>query len=146
MIYLKVKDIMTKSVAYVYPASNCVEAAQLMQKHNVGAIPVMDQRGVVGIVTDRDIVVRNIAHGNNPQDTPVKDVMTSMVTTVSPDMDIREVSSLMSEQQIRRVPVMENNKLVGIVSLGDLATNSGADMEASEALTEISRPSRPEKM
>lgn len=143
---MKVKDIMTKSVAYINPASNIVEAAQLMQKHNVGSIPVMDQNGILGIVTDRDIVVRNIAHGKDPHTTPVRDVMTSQVATVSPDMDIRDVSSLMAQQQIRRVPVVENNKLVGMVSIGDLATNRWADTEAAEALTEISKPSKPMKM
>lgn len=146
MIKLKVKDIMTKNVAYVNPTSTVIEAAQLMQKHNVGSIPVCDQNGIVGIVTDRDIVVRNVAHGTNPQNTPVRDVMTSKVTTVSPDMDVSEASRMMSENQIRRLPVVENNMLVGMVSLGDVATHPKSDMEASEALTEISRPSKPVNM
>ena len=137
---LKVKDIMTKSVAYVNPMSTVVETAQLMQKHNVGSLPVLDQNGVVGIVTDRDIVVRNVAHGKDPQSTPVKDVMTSQVTKVTPDMDISEVSGLMSKEQVRRLPVVENNKLVGIVALGDMATDSKFDTEASDALSEISKP------
>lgn len=143
---MKVRDIMTKNVAYVNPSSTVVEAAQLMQKHNVGSIPVMDQNGILGIVTDRDIVVRNVAHNKSPQSTPVSDVMTSQVTTVSPDMDVDQVSSMMARQQIRRIPVVENNKLVGMVALGDLATNARSDMEASEALTEISKPSRPVQM
>jgi CBS domain-containing protein len=146
MIILKIRDIMTKNVAYVDPNSTVVDAAQLMQKHNVGSVPVCDQNGVVGIVTDRDIVVRNVAHGNNPMNTPVKDVMTSQITTVTPEMDVREVSTIMSNNKIRRMPVVENNKLVGIVALGDLATNNMFDTEASEALSEISRPSKPEKM
>jgi len=137
---------MTKSVAYINPASTVVEAAQLMQKHNVGSIPVMDQSGILGIVTDRDIVVRNIAHGKDPHSTAVRDVMTSQITTVTPDMDINDVSSMMSRQQIRRVPVMENNRIVGIVALGDMATNPRSDTEASDALTEISKPSSPVKM
>lgn len=140
---MKVKDIMSKNVAYVNPATTVTEAAQLMQKHNVGSIPVMDQSGVVGIVTDRDIVVRNVAHGTNPQSTPVKDVMTSHVTTATPEMDVNEVSAIMSRHQVRRMPVVENNRLVGIVALGDLATDTRYDTEASEALTEISKPNRP---
>lgn len=143
---MKVKDIMTKSVAYVNPATTVVEAAQLMQKHNVGSIPVMDQNGVIGIVTDRDIVVRNVAHGRSPQSTPVSDVMTSQVTTASPDMDVDDVSRLMAQQQIRRMPVIENNKLVGIVALGDMAADTRFDTEASAALTEISRPAKPQQM
>ncbi len=138
--------MMTKSVAYVNPSNTVVETAQLMQKHNVGSIPVYDQTGVVGIVTDRDIVVRNIAHGKNPDSTKVQDVMTSHVTTVTPDMDISEVSKLMSSQKIRRVPVVENNEIIGILALGDIATDMRLDMEASEALAEISKPSKPCKM
>jgi len=143
MINLKVKDKMTKSVAYVDPATNMVEVAQLMQKHNVGSIPVYDQGSVVGIVTDRDIVVRNVAHGKSPKDTKVQDVMTSQVTTVSPDMEIDEVTKIMAQQQIRRVPVVENNQIVGMLALGDIASDVRFDMEASEALSEISRPSKP---
>lgn len=143
---MKVRDIMTKNVAYINPSATVVEAAQLMQKHNVGSVPVCDQSGVLGIVTDRDIVVRNVAHGNNPQNTPVKDVMTTGVTMVNPDMDVDEVTSIMSSRQIRRMPVVENNMLVGIVALGDVATNSRLDMEASEALAEISKPSKPQQM
>lgn len=140
---MKVKDIMTKNVAYVNPAASLVETAQLMQKHNVGVIPVCDRNGVVGIVTDRDIVVRNIASGKNPQQTQVKDVMTPGVQTVTPEMDINEVTRLMSSNQIRRVPVVDNNTLVGIVALGDVATDAKFDTEVAETLTEISAPSKP---
>ncbi len=143
---MKVKDVMTHSVAYLNPQSSITEAAQIMQKHNVGSVPVCDENGVIGIVTDRDIVVRNVAHGTDPHATKVQDVMTSQVRSATPDMDTDEVARMMSQSQIRRVPVVENNKLVGIVSLGDMATDTRFDMEASAALTEISKPSRPEKM
>lgn len=143
---MKVRDIMTKNVAYVNPNSTVWDAAQLMQKHNIGSVPVCDQNGVVGIVTDRDIVIRNVASGSNPMNTPVRDVMTSHVTTVTPEMDVSEVTEMMANNKIRRMPVVENNKLVGMVSLGDLATNAMYDAEIAEALSEISRPSRPEKM
>lgn len=143
---MKVRDIMTKNVAYVNPNSTVAEAAQLMQKHNVGSIPVCDTSGVVGIVTDRDIVVRNVAHGTNPQSTSVKDVMTTGIKTASPDMEMDAVSQMMADQKIRRVPVVENNALVGILALGDMATDQRFDNEASEALTEISRPAKPEQM
>lgn len=143
---MKVKDIMTKSVAYINPESSVTEAAQMMQMHNVGSIPVCDKNGVIGMVTDRDIVVRNVAHGTDPHKTPVKNVMTSQVTTVTPDMDVNQVSSIMATNQIRRIPVVADNILVGIVALGDLATNSRFDTEASDVLTDISRPSRPEKI
>lgn len=142
----KVSDIMTKNVAYVNPNTTITEAAQLMQKHNVGSIPVCDESGVVGIVTDRDIVVRNVAHGTDPHNTTVKDVMTTNVTMASPDMSADQVSEIMAQQQIRRLPVVENNRLVGMVALGDMATNTMFRMEASKALTEISKPSEPQQM
>lgn len=143
---MKVKEIMTKNIAYLNPMSTVVEAAQLMQKHNVGAIPVCDQSGVIGLVTDRDIVVRNIAHGKSPNDTPVKDVMTSQVTTISPETDVDDATKIMSQSQVRRLPVVENNMLVGILSLGDMAADTRFDTEASKALSEISIPAKPEKM
>ena len=139
---MKVKDIMTKDVAYINPDSTVAEAAQLMQKHNVGSIPVCDQSRIVGIVTDRDIIVRNIAHGNNPQSTPVRDVM---VTTATPEMDMNDVTKMMADNKIRRIPVVEKNMIVGMVALGDVATDTRFDFEASEALSEISRPSIPMK-
>lgn len=141
---MKVRDKMTTNVTYINPDSTVVEAAQLMQQHNVGSIPVCDQSGVVGIVTDRDIIVRNIAHGKNPQSTPVRDVMTAKVATASPDMDVDDVSKMMAQNQIRRVPVVDNNKIVGMLALGDMATDNRFNVEASEALTEISKPSSPQ--
>lgn len=143
---MKVKDIMTKSVAYVNPDTSIFETAQLMQKHNVGSIPVCDQSGVVGIVTDRDIVIRNIAIGKNPQQTPVKEIMTASVITVTPEMEINDVTRMMASSQIRRLPVMDNNTLVGIVALGDIAIDSKYDTEISNALTEISKPCKLQKL
>ncbi len=138
---MKVKDIMTKDVAYINSGSKVIEAAKMMQQHNVGSIPVCDQNNsLVGIITDRDIVLRNIAMGKNPANTSVNDVMSPKVTWARPDMDMKEISHLMEQQQVRRIPVVENNKLVGIVALGDMATNNMTDSEASQALTEISRP------
>lgn len=140
---MKVRDVMTKSVVTVSPDDTIKDAAQVMQRHNIGSVPVVDKTGLVGIVTDRDIVVRNIAQGQDPFSTPVKNIMTSQVMTASPEEDVNSVSKKMSTQQIRRVPVVENQQLVGMVSLGDIATTGLTNMEASEALTEISKPSKP---
>jgi CBS domain-containing protein len=142
---LKAKDIMTKNVAYLNPTATVTEAAQLMQKFNVGSVPVCDQSGVVGIVTDRDIVVRNVAHGTNSQSTSVREVMTSQVATTTPDTDLNDVSRIMSQNQIRRIPVVENNKVVGIVSLGDIATDAKFDTEVAGTLTDISKPNKGKK-
>lgn len=140
---MKVRDVMTKAVATIGPDATIKEAAQTMQQHNVGSIPVVDTNGLVGIVTDRDIVIRNIAQGQDPMSTPIKNVMTSQVTTVTPEEDVQSISQMMASRQIRRVPVIENQKLIGMVSLGDIATTGMTNMEASEALTEISKPSKP---
>jgi len=143
---LKVKDKMTTNVATVPPNATVAEAAKLMQKHNVGSVPVTDGGNLVGIVTDRDIVVRNIAHDFDPKSTPVSNIMTTNLVTVTPDATIDEVTQKMSAHQVRRIPVVENQKLVGMVSIGDVATDRRFDVEASKALSEISRPSRPEML
>lgn len=139
---MKVKDIMTKNVAYIKPDSTVTEAAKLMQQHNVGSIPVCDQNGVVGVVTDRDIVVRNVITGTDPNVTPVSNIMTTKIATVSSDTDIAAVGDIMSQNQIRRIPVVDNSTLVGIVALGDLAVDRRFDVEASVALTDISKPAK----
>lgn len=141
-----IKDIMSDQVAYVNPDNSVVEAAQLMQKHNIGIIPVCQGANVIGVITDRDIVVRNIAHGKNPQSTPVRDVMTSQVRAVSPEMNLHQAAEIMANNQIRRLPVVDNQRLVGMVSLGDLATEAKRDVELAKTLGEISEPSEPEKM
>lgn len=140
VVSLKVKDIMTKDVAYVQPGSTLTETAKLMQQHNVGSIPVCDQNKVVGMVTDRDIVVRSIAVDKNPSQTPVSDIMTTGVKTVTPDMDMHDVAKEMASSQIRRVPVIENNSLVGIVALGDVASDAKYYTEVADTLSDISQP------
>ncbi len=141
---MKVKDIMTTNVTYVEPNASILDTAKLMQQHNVGSIPVCDKGSVVGMVTDRDIVVRNIAIGKNPQQTPVSDIMTTGITSVSPDMEMSQVTKMMADSQIRRVPVVDHNNLIGIVALGDVATDAKFDTEVADTLTEISRPSKPQ--
>jgi CBS domain-containing protein len=143
---LKVKDIMTDELAVISPDATVIEAAQLMQKHDVGAVPVCEGSNIVGLVTDRDIVVRNIAHGKDPNHTPVRDVMTTEVKSISPETNISQAAGIMATQQIRRLPVIEDDRLVGMVSLGDLATKAKFDVEVSTTLGEISIPSKPERM
>lgn len=137
---------MTDELAVISPDATVIEAAQLMQKHNVGAVPVCEGSNIVGLVTDRDIVVRNIAHGKDPNHTPVRDVMTTEVKSISPETNISQAAGIMATQQIRRLPVIEDDHLVGMVSLGDLATKAKFDVEVSTTLGEISSPSKPEKM
>ncbi|HYH03238.1 MAG TPA: CBS domain-containing protein [Bacillota bacterium] len=143
---MKIRDIMTDHVAYLNPEANLVEAAQLMQKHDVGVLPVCQGDNVVGIVTDRDIVVRNIAHGKDPKSTPVKNVMTSDVRMVNSDMNLHQAAEIMADHQIRRLPVVDNNRIVGMVALGDLATQAKYDVELATTLGKISNPSEPENL
>ncbi len=143
---MKIKDIMTDKVAYVNPQTPLIEVAQLMQKHDVGAVPVCEGQKVMGVVTDRDIVVRNVAHGKDPHSTPVRDVMTTDVRSISPEMSLNQAAEIMADQQIRRLPVIENDHLVGMVSLGDLATKAKYDVELAQTLGQISYPSKPEQV
>src|SRR5690554_6229208 len=143
---LKIKDIMTDSVATVSPETTVVEAARLMQQHDIGSLPVCEGPELVGIVTDRDIVVRSVAHGKDLATTPIREVMTQRVATASPETDVHQVATLMSNQQIRRLPVVENNRLVGMVSLGDLATQAKTEVELAKTLGEISQPAAPKRM
>lgn len=144
---MKVKEIMTHAVTAIDPEGSVVDAAKMMQKHNVGSIPVVDHTGVIGIVTDRDIVVRCVAGGMDLQNARVKEVMTADLTTVTPETDMNQVTEIMAGRQIRRLPVVEQGRLVGILSLGDLAaTQAKYQTEVSDTLTEISTPARPENM
>jgi CBS domain-containing protein len=137
--YMQVKDLMSSGVVSISPEETASLAARLLSRHNVGSLPVCSSDGSLhGIITDRDIVLRCIAAENPPDRTPVRDIMTSGVVTVSPGDDLREASRLMAEKQVRRLPVVDEGRVVGMLSLGDLAKTREFDMEASKALSEIS--------
>ncbi len=141
-IYLdRIEDVMTTDVETVSLHDTLYNVAVKMNDLNVGAMPVVDGKKLVGIVTDRDIVIRGIAENLTGSD-PVQKVMTSDVITVKPDQSIRHAIHLMSEHQIRRLPVVNGDELVGIVALGDLAVNEKSDSQAKKALSEISEPTR----
>ncbi|MGX1900218.1 CBS domain-containing protein [Thermolongibacillus altinsuensis] len=132
------QDIMTKDVQYCTPLDNVYEVAVKMRDLNVGAIPIVDNGRLIGMITDRDLVIRGIAE-RRPGSNSVMDVMSKDIITVSPSTSIHEAAELMAKHQIRRLPVVEDDKLVGMVSLGDLATNRYSDEKAGEALSEISQ-------
>ena len=141
---MKLREIMTKDVFSVSPQDPIIKAAQIMQQRNIGCIPVCDNNQMVkGILTDRDIVIRVVAEGRNPKDLDVSKVMSTDLTLGSPEMDGEEAAQIMAQHQIRRLPVVEGGRLVGIVAIGDLATHNIFVDEAAEALKEISQPSRP---
>ncbi len=136
---MKIRDIMTKSVITAYLDDTIEVVAGLMKEYNIGAIPVVDENSVMkGIITDRDIVIRNIAEGKDPKSEIVQNIMTTAVETVSPETDVEDAVKKMSNCQIRRVPVVEGGALVGIAALGDVAVTGNFSEEISESLCEIS--------
>jgi CBS domain-containing protein len=134
---LKIEDIMSHKVLTVAPESSATDAARLMQKNNIGALPVVSGSQMVGILTDRDIVTRGVAAGRDPNTLPVSQVMTQPVVCGSPSMDLGAATNLMAEKQVRRLPVVQGEQLVGFVSLGDIAINS-PDSVSGDALKDIS--------
>jgi CBS domain-containing protein len=136
---MKVREIMTTEVATAQPDSTLEEVASMMKAEDTGAIPVLDEDELVGIITDRDIVVRCIAEGRDATETNVEDILTEDLATIEPDADVEEAARLMSERQIRRLPVVEDGMLVGVVSLGDIAIKEVDEEPASEALEGVSR-------
>src|SRR5262249_28730229 len=110
-----------------------------MKEEDTGAIPVLDEDELVGIITDRDIVVRCIAEGKDATETNVEDILSEDLVTIEPDADVEEAARLMSERQIRRLPVVEDGMLVGVVSLGDIAVKEVDEEPATEALEGVSR-------
>lgn len=141
---MKIQDLMTRDVAVVSPETTLQKAAQLMDELNVGVLPVCEGSKLLGMITDRDITVRATAAGLAPGQTKVSEAMTSDVRFCYADEDVDEVVRTMGDVQIRRVPVVDQDKrLVGIVSLGDLADDriSGA----GRTLRRISTPAEPDR-
>jgi CBS domain-containing protein len=142
-----VADVMTRGVRTLGPEDTVVQAAQAMDELNVGVIPVVDGETLVGVVTDRDIVVRGVARECEPGTTRLADVMSAHVRCARENADIDEVLSHMAELQIRRMPVVDaSQRLVGIVSLGDIAVKDPEDdIEVASSLGGISSPAEPDR-
>ena len=135
---MKVKDCMNPRAVTVGAFEPVAVAARVMARQNVGMLPVRDAAGrLVGVVTDRDIVLRCVAAEEDPAQTMVRDIMTRSCTAVSPHADCRQAARLMSKQQVRRLPVVEGRRLIGMVTLSDLSHRDDYAMEAAEALSEI---------
>lgn len=134
---MKIRDVMTPNPRTVSPNDTIQAAARVMQTEDTGAVPVVRDGQVLAVVTDRDIVVRVVAEGGSFS-SPVGDIATKGVVCATPDMSTREAGELMSEHRIRRLPVVENDRLVGIVSIGDLAVKEGRDSRWGDTLQNIS--------
>ena len=136
---MKIRELMTNRVVYIDPEESVAVAARTLARHNIGVLPVCGSEGqLYGVVTDRDLVTRCVAAGRSPALTPVRDVMTTHVVSARPDMDAGAAAHLMGRQQIRRLPVVENGRLCGMVSLGDLACREESAYDATDALAGIS--------
>ena len=136
---MKVSDVMTREVQTISPDQTAKEAANFMLSTDSGSIPVTDGERLVGMITDRDIAVRGVAKGNGP-DTPVSELMTKDCITAREDDDVSTIASKMSEAQVRRLPVIDGDeKLCGIVSLGDLSRETDGST-AGQVLEGVSQP------
>ncbi|PFA68922.1 CBS domain-containing protein [Bacillus sp. AFS015802] len=131
------KDIMTKDVETCSLLDNVYEVALKMKEHNIGSIPIVDGDKIVGVMTDRDIVLRCIAE-KHPASSKVEDIMSKHLITATPETSAEEAAHIMAENQIRRLPIVEGEHLVGMISLGDLAIRESLGKQAYVALENIS--------
>ena len=136
---MKVNEIMTDSVVKIHPEETVQVAARTLKQHNIGFLPVCGSDGkICGLLTDRDLITRCVAANLNPETTTVRQVMTGRVLSVKPDMEASVAAHLMGREQVRRLPVVENGRLLGMVTLADLSRREDYAIEAASALTEIS--------
>jgi CBS domain-containing protein len=144
---MRLKDVMTPKPECIHPDATLREAAKKMRDLDVGPLPVCgeDDR-LAGMITDRDIAVRAVAEGKDPRTTRVREAMTEQVVYGFDDQDVNDAARVMEQKQIRRLVVLDHQKrLVGIVSLGDLAVERGGLSKAGEILQEVSEPSTPRR-
>ena len=135
---MKVREIMTTKVVRIGHREPAEVAARTLTHYNIGVLPVCGDDGrLCGVVTDRDLVTRCMASGKAAGEVKVRDVMTGRVITAAPDMDVGEAAALMGREQVRRLPVVENGRLCGMVSLADLAGAKKGGWEAAGALSQI---------
>lgn len=134
-----VRDAMTAGVQSTAPTQSLVDAAQMMKENDVGSLPVVEDDRLVGIVTDRDIVVRAVAERVDPQTVSVGDVASRDVVAIPPDEDLDEALAVMARHQVRRLPVVEDGRLVGMLAQADVALEA-KEKKAGELLEEISQP------
>ena len=137
---MKVKDIMTTPALSVSENTDIFHVASLMKEHDVGVMPVCTNNGeIMGVITDRDIVIRVVGEMKHPETVTAKEIMTKSVMTVSPMTELDDAFDIMAELKVRRLPVVENSELIGIVTLGDLSQSIDYSFEISDALCEVCR-------
>jgi CBS domain-containing protein len=138
---MKIVEVMTREVHTCNTKDPIVKAAQQMEQYNVGPIPVLDDQGrLCGLITDRDIVIRGVAKGKDLTKTTCEELMSNELTCCGPDTDIHKAADIMADHQIRRLPVVDEQKrLIGICAIGDLAVRNIYINESGQALSEISK-------
>jgi CBS domain-containing protein len=134
-----VKDAMSSDVKTATPSQTLTDVAVLMKREDVGSVPVVDGERLVGVVTDRDIVVRGIADGSSPNAVQVGDIASRDIVTVRPDDDLDEAMRLMAQHQVRRLPVVDDGQLVGVLAQADVALEA-KEKVVGQVVEEISKP------
>jgi CBS domain-containing protein len=138
-----VRDIMTVDIKTANPNTTLEEVASMMRDEDVGAIPILKEEELVGIVNGRDIVIRCIAEGNDPAEMTADAIVTEELETIDPDADVQEAARIMAERQVRRLPVVEDGRLAGMISLGGVAVKHADGRVSGEALRNISEGVKP---
>lgn len=142
---MKAREIMTSKVECVTRQDSLSRAAQIMRDSDVGAVPVVEDNNsmrLVGMITDRDIAIRHVAGDNKPECTVGDHMSSDRMHTVRPDDDVDNVMRTMKSEQVRRVPVVENDRIVGIIAQADIATEGISDRKTGDTVEKISEPSR----
>lgn len=134
---MKVQEVMTTALDTCERTDSIQQVADRMKKDDIGVLPVVENGRVVGMVTDRDLAIRAVAENKHGK---IEEVMTHNVISVSPSTSLEEAASVMANEQVRRLPVIEQDEIVGMISLGDLAVEPMANERAGEALRDISKP------
>ena len=135
---MKVNEIMSQCVVKIHPEETVEVAARTLKQHNIGFLPVCSSDGkLCGLLTDRDLITRCVAANLDPATTPVRKIMTGRVLSVRPDTDASAAAQLMGKEQIRRLPVVADGQLCGVVSLGDLSRRKESSTDAADAMSRI---------
>src|SRR5215472_6043597 len=134
-----IREVMTTNPSTIEPDGNVVEVARIMKQEDAGVVPVTENGRLTGMVTDRDIAIRVVAEGKDPQSTTVREVASTDLVTIDPQQDLDEALRLMAQHKVRRLPVVEEDgRLVGVVAQADVA-REGDDTKTGQVVQEISQ-------
>jgi CBS domain-containing protein len=139
-----VREVMTPGVRTVSPSQSLAEAAELMKSEDVGSLPVVEEGRLAGILTDRDIVIRAVAERRDPETVKVDEIASGVLVTVEPEQDLDEALALMARHRVRRLPVVEEGRLVGMLAQADVALEA-KEKKVGETVEEISQPTSTER-